>query len=86
MVMTQYVRLTPDMQSKQGALWNRVVRISLLCWLPKSSLEVHQEHSDLILLSFPRILTSVDIKGFHFRNYDDLHNEISYLGKYSLFL
>lgn len=28
MVMTQYIRLTPDMQSKQGALWNRVVRIS----------------------------------------------------------
>ncbi|XP_023573158.1 VIP36-like protein isoform X3 [Octodon degus] len=24
MVMTQYIRLTPDMQSKQGALWNRV--------------------------------------------------------------
>jgi mannose-binding-like lectin 2 len=30
MVMTQYIRLTPDMQSKQGALWNRVVRIFLL--------------------------------------------------------
>lgn len=29
MVMTQYIRLTPDMQSKQGALWNRVVRIFL---------------------------------------------------------
>ncbi|EDL99275.1 lectin, mannose-binding 2-like (predicted), isoform CRA_a [Rattus norvegicus] len=30
MVMTQYIRLTPDMQSKQGALWNRVVR-GFLC-------------------------------------------------------
>lgn len=29
MVMTQYIRLTPDMQSKQGALWNRLVRIFL---------------------------------------------------------
>nr|XP_014332439.1 PREDICTED: VIP36-like protein isoform X3 [Bos mutus] len=26
MVMTQYIRLTPDMQSKQGALWNRVAQ------------------------------------------------------------
>lgn len=25
MVMTQYIRLTPDLQSKQGAVWNRVV-------------------------------------------------------------
>lgn len=25
MVMTQFIRLTPDMQSKQGAVWNRVV-------------------------------------------------------------
>lgn len=25
MVMTQYIRLTPDVQSKQGAVWNRVV-------------------------------------------------------------
>ncbi|KAK2513084.1 hypothetical protein Q9233_015714 [Columba guinea] len=24
MVMTQYIRLTPDLQSKQGAVWNRV--------------------------------------------------------------
>lgn len=25
MVMTQFIRLTPDVQSKQGAVWNRVV-------------------------------------------------------------
>lgn len=31
MVMTQFIRLTPDVQSKQGAVWNRVVRLALLC-------------------------------------------------------
>ncbi|XP_066863291.1 VIP36-like protein isoform X8 [Kogia breviceps] len=36
MVMTQYVRLTPDMQSKQGALWNR-----LPCFLRDWELQVH---------------------------------------------
>ncbi|XP_074188651.1 VIP36-like protein isoform X2 [Rhinolophus sinicus] len=36
MVMTQYVRLTPDMQSKQGALWNRVP-----CFLRDWELQVH---------------------------------------------
>uniref|UniRef100_F6PWF4 Lectin, mannose binding 2 like n=1 Tax=Ornithorhynchus anatinus TaxID=9258 RepID=F6PWF4_ORNAN len=36
MVMTQYVRLTPDMQSKQGALWNRVP-----CYLRDWELQVH---------------------------------------------
>lgn len=25
MVMPQYIRLTPDLQSKRGAVWNRVV-------------------------------------------------------------
>lgn len=25
MVMTQFIRLTPDQQSRQGAVWNRVV-------------------------------------------------------------
>ncbi|EHH55759.1 hypothetical protein EGM_05025 [Macaca fascicularis] len=35
MVMTQYIRLTPDMQSKQGALWNRV------CFLRDWELQVH---------------------------------------------
>lgn len=43
MVMTQYIRLTPDMQSKQGALWNRVVRIFLppVLVTPKSSPEAY---------------------------------------------
>ncbi|XP_008978326.2 VIP36-like protein isoform X1 [Callithrix jacchus] len=36
MVMTQYIRLTPDMQSKQGALWNRVP-----CFLRDWELQVH---------------------------------------------
>ncbi|XP_074066133.1 VIP36-like protein isoform X1 [Macrotis lagotis] len=36
MVMTQYIRLTPDMQSKQGALWNRVP-----CYLRDWELQVH---------------------------------------------
>ncbi|XP_031223034.1 VIP36-like protein isoform X1 [Mastomys coucha] len=36
MVMTQYIRLTPDMQSKQGALWNRVP-----CFLKDWELQVH---------------------------------------------
>uniref|UniRef100_A0A8C4QYW1 L-type lectin-like domain-containing protein n=1 Tax=Eptatretus burgeri TaxID=7764 RepID=A0A8C4QYW1_EPTBU len=27
MVTSQQVRLTPDQQSKQGAIWNRVVRL-----------------------------------------------------------
>ncbi|XP_012860562.2 VIP36-like protein [Echinops telfairi] len=36
MVMTQYVRLTPDVQSKQGALWNRVP-----CFLRDWELQVH---------------------------------------------
>lgn len=30
MVTTNYVRLTPDQQSKQGALWNSVVSIFFL--------------------------------------------------------
>ncbi|KAK9395247.1 Lectin mannose binding 2 like [Crotalus adamanteus] len=29
MVMTQFVRLTPDIQSKQGAVWNRVVLLDI---------------------------------------------------------
>ncbi|XP_045683127.1 VIP36-like protein isoform X2 [Phyllostomus hastatus] len=36
MVMTQYIRLTPDMQSKQGALWNRMP-----CFLRDWELQVH---------------------------------------------
>ncbi|XP_057596701.1 VIP36-like protein isoform X2 [Hippopotamus amphibius kiboko] len=49
MVMTQYIRLTPDMQSKQGALWNRVVLIHSSkeeeqespCFLRDWELQVH---------------------------------------------
>lgn len=29
MVTNNYIRLTPDLQSKQGALWNSVASISL---------------------------------------------------------
>ncbi|KAH1177314.1 hypothetical protein KIL84_011016 [Mauremys mutica] len=36
MVTTQYVRLTPDMQSKQGAVWNRVP-----CYLRDWEMQVH---------------------------------------------
>ncbi|XP_064421629.1 VIP36-like protein [Latimeria chalumnae] len=36
MVTTQYVRLTPDMQSKQGAIWSR-----LPCYLRDWELQVH---------------------------------------------
>ncbi|XP_006625589.3 lectin, mannose-binding 2-like a isoform X1 [Lepisosteus oculatus] len=36
MVTTDYVRLTPDMQSKQGAVWNRVP-----CYLRDWELQVH---------------------------------------------
>lgn len=78
MVMTQYVRLTPDVQSKQGALWNRVVRIFLPPVLVTQ--KVHQRHIGLVLLS----LSSVVIKVFHFRGYDALYNEIRYLKKCSL--
>jgi len=30
MVTNNYIRLTPDLQSKQGALWNSVVSILLI--------------------------------------------------------
>lgn len=30
MVTNNYIRLTPDLQSKQGALWNSIVSISLI--------------------------------------------------------
>ncbi|XP_074664174.1 VIP36-like protein isoform X3 [Strix aluco] len=36
MVMTQYIRLTPDVQSKQGAVWNRVP-----CYLRDWEMQVH---------------------------------------------
>ncbi|XP_053320630.1 VIP36-like protein isoform X1 [Spea bombifrons] len=36
LVTTQYVRLTPDLQSKQGAVWNRVP-----CYLRDWELQVH---------------------------------------------
>ncbi|XP_077161068.1 VIP36-like protein isoform X2 [Paroedura picta] len=36
MVMTQFVRLTPDVQSKQGAVWNRVP-----CYLRDWEMQVH---------------------------------------------
>uniref|UniRef100_A0A8C6VS20 Lectin, mannose binding 2 like n=1 Tax=Naja naja TaxID=35670 RepID=A0A8C6VS20_NAJNA len=36
MVMTQFVRLTPDIQSKQGAVWNRVP-----CYLRDWEMQVH---------------------------------------------
>uniref|UniRef100_A0A8D1IH46 Lectin, mannose binding 2 like n=1 Tax=Sus scrofa TaxID=9823 RepID=A0A8D1IH46_PIG len=40
MVMTQYIRLTPDMQSKQGALWNRVPLI-LFSWVLRQHFLAH---------------------------------------------
>ncbi|XP_014749047.1 PREDICTED: VIP36-like protein isoform X2 [Sturnus vulgaris] len=36
MVMTQFIRLTPDVQSKQGAVWNRVP-----CYLRDWEMQVH---------------------------------------------
>lgn len=36
MVMTQYIRLTPDAQSKRGAVWNRVP-----CYLRDWEMQVH---------------------------------------------
>ncbi|XP_028653492.1 VIP36-like protein isoform X1 [Erpetoichthys calabaricus] len=36
MVMMQYVRLTPDVQSKQGAVWNRIP-----CYLRDWEMQVH---------------------------------------------
>ncbi|XP_039624233.1 lectin, mannose-binding 2-like a isoform X2 [Polypterus senegalus] len=36
MVMMQYVRLTPDVQSKQGAIWNRIP-----CYLRDWEMQVH---------------------------------------------
>lgn len=30
MVTNNYIRLTPDLQSKQGALWNSIVSILLM--------------------------------------------------------
>uniref|UniRef100_A0A493TZ44 L-type lectin-like domain-containing protein n=1 Tax=Anas platyrhynchos platyrhynchos TaxID=8840 RepID=A0A493TZ44_ANAPP len=36
MVMPQYIRLTPDLQSKRGAVWNRVP-----CYLRDWELQVH---------------------------------------------
>lgn len=87
MVMTQYIRLTPDMQSKQGALWNRVVRIFLPpVWLTQKVLKSSPVAYWLNFTVYPSILSSVDIKDFHFRDYRDLHNEIRYLGRCSVAL
>lgn len=54
MVMTQYIRLTPDMQSKQGALWNRVVRVFLppVLVTQKNAKKV-QWHTDLFSVPAP---------------------------------
>jgi len=86
MVMTQYIRLTPDMQSKQGALWNRVVRVFLP---PVLVTQKNAKKSSvaywLILSPRPHILSSVNMKYFHLRDYDDVHIEIRYLGRWSLF-
>lgn len=86
MVMTQYIRLTPDMQSKQGALWNRVVRLFLppVLVTQKAQESSPGTYCDLILPSLPSVQSYVDIKGFYFRGYDDLPNEIRYLKKGSL--
>ena len=54
MVMTQYIRLTPDMQSKQGALWNRVVRIFFPPVLvTQKNTEKVQWHTDLVSVPAP---------------------------------
>lgn len=38
MVTSNYIRLTPDAQSMQGALWNSLVSIISLTWFQETSL------------------------------------------------
>lgn len=49
MVTNNYIRLTPDSQSKQGAIWNSVVSFQLFGNLTK------QNHRKLCFNFFPHI-------------------------------
>ncbi|KAK0154837.1 VIP36-like protein [Merluccius polli] len=41
MVTTEQVRLTPDMQSRQGAVWSRIVSIALKDWEMQVHFKIH---------------------------------------------